>query len=146
MEDEYELVPLSPIRRMEKRLEHLEKAGTSTDMIRQLIDVVKTNQQIVDDVVKINSEMIKRVSELTENVNRVTNKIDEFMSRIEFSAEGETQPQEKGPDLQAKIDKLEKRIASVVNTASQRRSSPVPPSRPITAAPVLPRRPLASQI
>jgi hypothetical protein len=139
-DDEYELVPLSPIRRMERRLERLEKAGTGTDMIKELIEVVKTNQQIVDDVVKINSEMIKRVSELSDSVSRATGKIEEFMGRIEIA--GTPEPQKSEPDhnseLQLKIDKLEKRINTMVASTVQRR--PVPP---ITGRPMVAKRPLS---
>ena len=139
-EEEYELVPLSPIRRMEKRLERLEKAGTGTDMIRELIEVVKTNQQIVDDVVKINSEMIKRVSELSESVSKATNKIEDFMSRIEIAGTAEPQPQrEPSSEMQMKMDKLEKRLNSMMNAAVQRR--PAPAARPMMA-----KRPLAPAI
>ena len=137
MEEEYELVPLSPIRRMERRLEKLEKAGTSTDMIKELIEVVKTNQQIVDDVVKINSEMIKRVSELSESVSKVTGKIDEFMSRIEMTSGGEAPAQqEQNTEMQSKLDKLEKKLNTMITATSHRR--PVPVARPVTM-----RRPLA---
>ncbi len=139
-EEEYELVPLSPIRRMEKRLEKLEKAGTSNDMIKELIDVVKTNQQIVDDVVKINSEMIKRVSELSESVSKATGKIEDFMGRVEIpgNAEAPAAQQDKSGELQLKIDKLEKRLNSLISAPAVRRPMPALPSRPMAA-----RRPLA---
>lgn len=149
MEEEYELVPLNPIRRVEKRLERLEKAGTGTEMIKELIEVVRTNQQIVDDVVKINSEMIKRVSELSENVSRVTNKIDEFISRIEIVGQNDTSNKEDKSELQAKIDKLEKRISSLTNTAIQKSPTitkpPIMGSRPSTFGARPPLKPLSAR-
>ena len=39
MEEEYELIPMNPIRRIEKRMERIESAGTSTDVIKELIDI-----------------------------------------------------------------------------------------------------------
>jgi uncharacterized coiled-coil protein SlyX len=142
MEEEYELVPLSPIRRMERRMEKLEKAGTSTDMIKELIEVVKTNQQIVDDVVKINSEMIKRVSELSESVSKAASKMDDFMSRIETTGGNEAPvQQEQNTELQAKIEKLEKKLNSMITSAPLRRPMPVAAARPVTM-----RRPLAPAI
>ncbi len=118
-EEEYELVPLSPLRRMDKRLERLEKAGTSQDMVRELIDVVRTNQQIVDDMVKINSDVLNKFSELSTSVNNMLAKIDEFMNRIEL--EGTAPPEEKKEegeavvsDVDKRMDKLEKRINSLI--------------------------------
>ena len=87
---------------MEKRLERVEKSGTSNDIMKELIDIVKTNQQIVDDVVRINSEMIKRVGELSETVGKAIAKLDEFTSRIEM-AEGENQQPEQNTEMQAKL-------------------------------------------
>ena len=51
-EEEYELIPVSPFRRIEKRIDRLEKGGSSNDMVKELIEVVRTNQRIVDEVVK----------------------------------------------------------------------------------------------
>ncbi len=141
VEEEYELVPLSPIRRMEKRLERLEKAGTGTEMIKELIEVVKTNQQIVDDVVRINSDMIKRVSELSQTVDKVTNKIDEFIGRIEVTEGQAAPPQEQNTELQAKMDRLEKRINSMVAMAQNRATATRTAPRPMIV-----RRPLAPRI
>ena len=42
MEDEYELIPLSPIRRLEKKVEHMEKNATSGEMLGELMDIIKT--------------------------------------------------------------------------------------------------------
>lgn len=124
-EEEYELVPLSPLRRMEKRLEKIEKAGTGQDMVKELIDVVKTNQQIVDDMVKINSDIINKIADLSNAISGMMAKMDEFMSRIEI--EGGTEQTEgqsvqvaaqagAGGDAERRLDKLEKRINSLILT------------------------------
>lgn len=118
-EEEYELVPLSPIRRMEKRLERIEKTSTSDQMVRELIDVVKMNQQIVDDIVKINSELINKITDLSVSVNKSITKMDEFMSRIEVAEEAEGSQESAAPTLNKadeRLDKLEKRINTLLLT------------------------------
>ncbi len=140
-EEEYELVPLSPIRRMEKRLERLEKSGTSNEIMKELIDIVKMNQQIVDDVVRINSEMIKRVGELSETVGKSISKLDEFTSKIEM-AENESQQPEQNTEMQTKLDRLEKRINALLASAPRR---PMAAARPM-GRPMAARRPLAPSI
>lgn len=139
-EEEYELVPLSPLRRMEKRLERLEKAGTSQDMIKELIDVVRTNQQIVDDMVKINSDIINKISELSVSVNNMIAKIDEFLNRIEIEGASAGEEKKEEPEKAAtvevdkRIDRLEKRINALILSTMARGKMAQRPS-------VVPRRP-----
>src|SRR3989338_9676503 len=82
-EDEYEIVPVGPIRRIEKRVEKMERSGSGNEMVKELIDVVRTNQKIIDEVVKINSEMINKISELSSHVTQMTEKLTDFLERIE---------------------------------------------------------------
>ena len=115
-EEEYELVPVGPIRKMEKRIERIERSGTSNDMVKELIDVVRTNQKIVDEVVKINTEMINRVSQLAEHVQQLTGKVNDFLERVEIGG-GESVPaaqEESSPETEQRIQKLEKRINSLL--------------------------------
>ena len=136
-DDEYELVPLSPVRKVEKRLEKLERTGTSADLIKELISVVRTNQEVIDDVVKINSDMITRISELSNSVNAVTNKINDFLSRIEVSGreeirEGNSEEEglrisEMEKKTDARLAKMEKRVNALLLSTMAKR--PRPPMR-----------------
>ena len=116
-EEEYELVPINPIRRIERRVDKIEKGGTSNEMVKELIDVVRTNQKIVDEVVKINSEMINKVTELSSHVTQLTEKMNDFLERVEI---GEATPQQaeqtisESPEVEQRIQKLEKRINSLL--------------------------------
>lgn len=115
-EEEYELVPIGPLRRIEKRMEKMERSGSSSEMVKELIDVVRTNQKIIDEVVKINSEMINRVSELSAHVTQMTEKLNDFLERVEIG-EATAAPQEEqqhNPEVEQRIQKLEKRINSML--------------------------------
>ncbi len=139
-EDEYELVPLNPLRKMEKRLDKLEKSGTSNEMLKEMVDILKANQQIVDDIVRINSDAINKITELTQAVNASVTKVDNFMSRIEVSGE-EAKTQEEGapteskmPEMEARLDKMEKRINTLILSTlakNKLRSLPRPQQRPM---------------
>jgi methyl-accepting chemotaxis protein len=121
--EEYELVPMSPLRRMEKRVERLEKTGSANEILRELVDIVKTNQKVVDDVVKINSDAVNKITELTEAVKQNISKIDDFLGRVEFSSEKVEETEASAPvvetktDVEARLDKLEKRINTVLLSA-----------------------------
>ncbi len=118
MEDEYELIPLSPIRRIEKRLERLERTGTATETIKELTEIVRTNQHVVDNVIKLNAEMLSKVSEMVTAVNAMTVKMNDFISRIEIASAGKVEEPEEGGGLEKRVDerlsKLEKRMNAIL--------------------------------
>lgn len=137
-EEEYEIVPVGPIRRIERRMEKIEKGGTNNEMVKELIDVVRTNQKIIDEVVKINSEMINKVSDLNTKVTELTEKISDFLERVEVGGEGEApvQQEQRSPEVDQRIEKLEKRINSLLLStmkAKQLRSQMPVQRRPLPA-------------
>lgn len=120
-EEEYELVPLSPIRRLERRMELIEKKTISQETIKDVLDIIKSNQELVEDIVKVNSEMIRRVSDMTDNVNMLIAKVNDFVSRIEIAAAEETSKQPESAEsgdaekrLDERLAKLEKRVNAVI--------------------------------
>ena len=126
-EDEYELVPLSPIRRMEKRLERLERTGTATETIKELTEIVRANQHVVDNVIKLNAEMLSKVSDMVTSVNAMTAKMTDFISRIEIASAGKGEEDTpENDDLERKVDerlsKIEKRVnAMLLSTMKMKR-------------------------
>ncbi len=74
--DEFEVIPLSPIRRMEKRLEDLERGRESIKLeflVKEVLDMVKSNQSLVDEVIKSDAK-------LRNELEKVPSKIDEMIS------------------------------------------------------------------
>ena len=137
-EEEYELVPVGPLRRIERRMEKIEKGGTSTEMVKELIDVVRTNQKIIDEVVKINSEMINKVSDLSAKVTELTEKMNDFLERVEVDETAETATPAavdvKSPEMDQRIEKLEKRINSLL--LSSMKNKQIRPSLPVARRPL----------
>ena len=126
-EDEYELIPLSPLRKIEKRLDKVERGSSSQEMVKELIDVVRTNQQIVDDIVKINSDTVSKITELTISVNQMVFKIEEFINRIEVTGTEKEEEKKEGISVSAgtvtadaRLDKLEKRINTLLLATAAR--------------------------
>lgn len=127
-DEEYELVPLSPVRRIEKRVERIERAGVPTEAIRELVDVVRANQQVVEEVVKLNSEMVRRVSDLTSNISELSTRVNDLISRMQLSSVPEEKERHK--EFEGKIDerleKLEKRLNALIIATMPRRPRPQP--------------------
>ena len=115
--EEYELVPLNPIRRLEKKVEELETVSKVRRSGEEIIDILKTNQEIVDDLVKANSDLIKRVSDLTVSMDALSRKITDMLDRIDISAETEhseetnTQVEE---ELENRLKKIEKKVNALL--------------------------------
>jgi len=122
-EEEYELVPMSPMRRMEKRLDRVEKGSVSGETVKELMDIVRTNQRIVDELVRINTETMAKIGELNAAVTQAVGKIDEFLSKVEIAgeAEEEQKPEQAAQavpsDVEKRLDRLEKRINSLLLSA-----------------------------
>ena len=129
MEDEYEIVPINPLRKLERRVDEVEKAGVAADTVKELVDIVKANQRIVDDIVRVNSDMMNKVSVLTASVNSLSDKVNDFMTRVELS--GESLPEEEDRykeieeriegEVDARLSKLEKRVNALILSLSKAR-------------------------
>ncbi len=91
-EEEYEVIPTSPIRRLEKRIEQMESGSYSSQirkLIEQVIELVKSNQRIIDDSIKANSELIAEISKIPKKVDDLIIEMREFMKLLKTSAEEE---------------------------------------------------------
>lgn len=114
MEEEYELIPLNPIRKMEKRLDRVEKNALNSDVISELMNIVKTNQQVVDNMAKANNTLVSRVSELSDAVDKLITKVDNFLEKVEVEGESEPQAQTQSVPSDDRIAKLEKRVNALL--------------------------------
>lgn len=117
MEEEYELVPIGPIRRLEKKLEIMEQTQGGEGM-KTMMEIVKSNQAVVDEMVRMNSELADRVSKLMESVDALSEKLIDFIQRVELAGEEEAKakPDEHSAKMDEKLTKLEKRLNALILT------------------------------
>jgi len=91
-DDEFEIIPTSPIRRLEKRVEKVEGGTYSSEvrrLIEQVIDLIKANQKIIDSTIKANNDLISEVSKLPKKMDDLILEMREFMKLLKISAEEE---------------------------------------------------------
>jgi predicted RNase H-like nuclease (RuvC/YqgF family) len=94
MSDEYELISVTPLRKLEKRLDVIEKGSPGYNaVLRDLVEMMKENQHVVDSLIKTNSELISNIGELSQRLSGLTGKFGEFMDSIEVAGTSE-EPQE----------------------------------------------------
>lgn len=118
-EEEYELVAVNPIRKLEKRLEDVEKKKSGGEINKELLDMARINQEVVDDLVKTNAKMTAKIAEMIDSTEKLTEKISAFLDRIEVSGE-EPAEREDEKKVAEKLDKLEKRLNAMIVTSASR--------------------------
>jgi uncharacterized coiled-coil protein SlyX len=97
-QEEYEIIPVSPLRKLEKKVEQLEASTSVTnakDIFKEVVDVMRMNQQIIDDLSKANDALRIELSKLTVKLEELAGSLKELLSYIKASAEEEySQPQD----------------------------------------------------
>jgi chromosome segregation ATPase len=92
-EDEYEIIPTSPLKRLEKRISKMEASSSSSqtqNLIEQIIELIKSNQRIIDDVIKADSELRNEISRLPGRIDNLVSAMNEFMELLKASAAEES--------------------------------------------------------
>lgn len=106
-QEEFELIPVSPIRRLERRIDQLESAGIDPKgFLREIIDIIKMNQQLVDELAKANDALRIEISRLPSKLEDVANNLNELISYIKASAAEEGVPSASFKPLADRLDKL----------------------------------------
>ena len=109
MEEEFEIVPLTPLRRLERRIERLEeevKKGSPSEFLKEIVDIVKVNQLIIDEVVKSNEALKLEISKLYPKLDSLVLQMQELLNFIKASAFQETIGAEAFKPLMKKMDEM----------------------------------------
>lgn len=90
--DDYEIVPLTPLRRLEKRMEAIETTKSMSNLekfIDKVIDMVEMNQKIVEEVVRANQGLREDISILISKIDDSQAKMSQFVEIIKDAGEQE---------------------------------------------------------
>jgi len=110
-QEEFELIPMSPLRRLEKRIEQVE-SSSSTDtrgFLKEVLDIVRMNQQLVDELAKANDALRIELSKLPGRLEELINDLHELLSFIKASATEELTTASP-TNLQPLVEKLDQMI------------------------------------
>ncbi|MFH1473299.1 MAG: hypothetical protein ABIE55_00230 [Candidatus Aenigmatarchaeota archaeon] len=91
-ENDYEIIPVTPLKKMEKRLDKLEGAGTVPQLqslINQIIELIRSNQKIVNDVIQANVELKNEMAKLPSKIDEMTTELKNFISLVEAAGKEE---------------------------------------------------------
>ncbi|MEM5766269.1 MAG: hypothetical protein QW423_01385 [Candidatus Aenigmatarchaeota archaeon] len=153
--EEYEIVPLSPLRKLEKRIEKLESVSPAVDVkeiFKEVVDVLRINQQIVSELSKTNDALRLEISKLTIKLEELVNRLNELLSYVKAAATEESFNLEDvvTKNLSERINELiesNKKIAenndtmiSILEEIERKLTRPFPPS------PLFMRKPLPQKM
>ena len=130
-EEEYELIPVNPIRKIEKRLDDVERRKSGGEINKELLDMARINQEVVDDLVKTNSKITAKISEMIDSTDKLTDKLSAFIDRIEVSGEESETKGEDEKEMVNKLEKLEKRLNAVIVSGASNRPGLTRRPRPL---------------
>ena len=94
--DDYEVVPVGPIRKLERRIDEMEEKAQSGGMggpddalVRDVLDIMKSNQKIVNDMTESTHELKNSVEDLTHKMDDVIDNMNNFMDLLQEASEAD---------------------------------------------------------
>jgi uncharacterized phage infection (PIP) family protein YhgE len=111
-EEDYEVVPVGPMRKLERRMDELEQTSQKSDsdpeLIRDVLDIMKSNQKVVNDMTESTHELKNEVEDLTHKMDEVVDNMNSFMDLLKEASE---------MDMEGEVvSDMEGRIAKTVNS------------------------------
>lgn len=80
--DDYEVVPVGPIRKLEERIRKMErdKEGFAYEgFMREILELIQSNQKLVDEIVKANDELRDELSKIPKKIDELLGTWNEFI-------------------------------------------------------------------
>ena len=147
--EEFEIVPLSPLRRLEKRIEKLESVSPAVDVkeiFKEVVDVLRMNQQIITEMSKSNDALKLEISKTVIQLQELISKLNELLSYVRRAAAEEsfasedlvtrslTEKINELIDLNKKITQSNEEIISILEEIEKKITRPImlpPIKRPL---------------
>jgi len=90
--ESYEIIPVTPLKKLEQRIERVEQTGTIPQLqslINQIIELIRSNQKIVNDVIQANAELRNEISKLPPRIEELTTMMKNFIALVEAAGREE---------------------------------------------------------
>jgi len=91
-QENYEIIPVTPIKRLQRRLERVEQGGSLPQLqtlINQIIELIRSNQKIVNDVIRANTDLRNEMSKIPPKMDELITSMKHFISLVEAAGKEE---------------------------------------------------------
>ena len=93
-DEDYEVVPVGPIRKLERRIDEIQEQSQEAqgsahkdELIRDVLDIMKSNQKIVNDMTESTHELKNSVEDLTHKMDETIDNMNAFMDLLNEASE-----------------------------------------------------------
>ncbi len=106
-DEEYELVPVSPIKKLERKIKELEESKVQDVPVKELGENIEKLNEQVSKLVTVNINLQAKMTELLIKVTEQIEQVTEMIELLRHASEIETTAPEKGGmDLSPVINEL----------------------------------------
>ncbi|MCD6403375.1 MAG: hypothetical protein J7K98_03525 [Candidatus Aenigmarchaeota archaeon] len=89
--EEFEIIPVSPLRKLERKIEELEARLPldNREIFKEIVSVIRLNQEIVNELVKSTNELKSELAKLPVKIDELVENLKQLIDFIKASAEEE---------------------------------------------------------
>lgn len=91
-EEEFELIPVSPLRKLEKKIEEIESTKQLLDVkefLKDIVGIVKMNQEVVHQIVRANDALTIELSKIPGKLDTLISNLNELLTYIKLGSSEE---------------------------------------------------------
>lgn len=92
---DYEVIPITSVMRLQKKVRELEEKTEGgygpqlQGLINQIIELMRANQKLVDDVIRADAQLRNELSKLPVKIDELVSTVKSFMDLVKIAGEEE---------------------------------------------------------
>lgn len=117
--DEFEMLTVTPIRRLERELRQVKEQirGGDSHLAIQVVEILRLNQNLVDQLATRQGELVSKLSETNFTLQKLAVSLDNLVALISAGAEGEMEDEAReGKSAGERLDKIIEQNAILINS------------------------------
>lgn len=121
-EDDFELVPITPVRKLEREIQSLRNQMKSSPdqstLVNQIVEILRMNQSIVDQLSTKQGELMNRINETNIKLDKLAESINGLVEELVSGAEDEAAAIQSGSASDERLEKIVEQNNALINSLS----------------------------
>lgn len=117
--DEFEMLPVTPIRRLERELRQMKEQirGGDSQLAVQIVEILRMNQTLVDQLAAKQGELMAKLYETNSSLQKLAASLDNLVGLLSTGAEDDIEEEAKeGRTAKERLDKIIEQNAILINS------------------------------